>query len=311
MTIANVEAAKTEEVKTLIPTSRVFKILAIISVSLFVLIIAALIAFMLVFYLPHKCTDSEACRRSEYTACGCGQRKTQSDRIVGGSSTDNGEWPFIVSLQLQDRYHICAATLISCRWILSAAHCFENRTADNWTAVFGVHFLGQTTKNIQKRTIKRIKIHPHATNYDYDVALLELSKPVEYTDFVQPACLPAATTSISGQICTTIGWGQTDENAGRLSNELLKTEVKVFTKSKCREKMPKKASHVICAGAPEGGRDACKGDSGGPLLCQDRNSRAWIVAGVVSAGIGCGRPEHPGLYAETAAVHEWIQDGIQ
>ncbi|XP_078285397.1 testisin-like [Rhinoraja longicauda] len=310
MTIANVEAAKTEEVKTLIPTSRVFKILAIISASLFVLIIAALMAFMLVFYLPHKCTDSEACRRSEYTACGCGQRKTQSDRIVGGSTTNNGEWPFIVSLQLQNQ-HICAATLISCRWILSAAHCFGGSTADNWTAVFGVHLLDQATKNIQKRTIKTIKIHPNATNFDYDVALLELAEPVEYTDFVQPACLPAATTSISGQTCTTIGWGQTNENAGPLSNELLKTEVKVFTKSKCREKMPKIVSHVICAGAPEGGRDACKGDSGGPLLCQDRNSRAWIVAGVVSAGIGCGRPEHPGLYAETAAVHEWIQDGIQ
>ncbi|XP_078266928.1 testisin-like [Rhinoraja longicauda] len=305
MTIANVEAAKTEEVKTLIPTSRVLMILAIISVLLFVLIAAGLIAYVLVFYLPRKCTDSEACRRSEYTACGCGQRKTQSDGIFGGSSTFDGEWPFIVSLQLNGQ-HVCAATLISCRWILSAAHCFSKGDPENWIAVFGVHFLDQATNRIQKRKIKTILLHPRvSTDPNYDVALLELSEPVEYTDFVQPACLSAATTSISGQTCTTIGWGQTVQG-GLIGNELLKSEVKVYNNTQCQEATPR-----ICAGIPEGSTDACEGDSGGPLLCQDRNSRAWIVAGVVSAGVSCGRSEHPGLYTETAAVHEWIKDGIQ
>ncbi|XP_055494061.1 serine protease 27-like [Leucoraja erinacea] len=311
MTSVNVEAAKTEEIRTRIPTSRTFKILAIVSASLFALIIVALVAFMLVFYLPHTCTDSEACRRSEYTACGCGQRKTQSHRIVGGSSTDDGEWPFIVSLQVGGQ-HSCAATLISCRWILTAAHCIGNSSAESWNAVFGVHFLKRPTKDIQRQTIKKIEIHPHAsTNFNYDVALLELAEPVEYTDFVQPACLPAASTSVSGQTCTTIGWGQTSENVGSSSDELLKTEVKVFTNTQCQKKMPTITTHVICAGVPEGGKDACRGDSGGPLLCQDKNSGAWLVAGVISAGVGCGRPDHPGLYTETAAVHKWIQELIQ
>lgn len=305
MTSVNVEAAKTEEVRTLIPTTRVLKILAIISALLFVVITTALIAYVLVFYLPHKCTDSEACRRSEYTACGCGQRKSRSDRIVGGSSTYDGEWPFIVSLRLNGQ-HSCAATLISCRWIVSAAHCFRKGHPENWIAVFGVKSLDQGTNQIQIRKIKTITLHPLVlTASNYDVALLELSEPVEYTDFVQPACLPAATTSISGQTCTTIGWGQTSENVGSFSNELLKTEVKVYNNTQCREAMPR-----ICAGIPDGGRDACKGDSGGPLLCQDMDSRAWIVAGVVSAGVGCGRPDHPGLYTETAAVHKWIQHVI-
>ncbi|XP_032882330.1 transmembrane protease serine 9-like isoform X2 [Amblyraja radiata] len=311
MTSVNVEAAKTEEVRTLIPTTRVLKILAIISVLLFVLIATGLVAYVLVFYLPHKCTDSEACRRSEYTACGCGQRKTRSDRIVGGSSTYDGEWPFIVSLQL-NRQHSCGATLISCRWILSAAHCFRKGRAENWVAVFGVHFLDQASNNIQTRTIKTIKFPSNGTTVsNYDVALLELSQSVEYTNFVQPACLPAATTPIFGQSCTTIGWGQTNENVGSSSNELLKTEVNVYNNIQCQKKMPTITPHMICAGAPEGGRDACQGDSGGPLLCQDENSHAWIVAGVVSSGVGCGRPEHPGIYTQTAAVQEWIKDVIQ
>ncbi|XP_051865032.1 transmembrane protease serine 6-like isoform X2 [Pristis pectinata] len=292
MSSVNIEAAKTEEVKTRVPTTRVLKILAIISASLFVLIAAALVAFVLVFYLSHKCMDSEACRGSDYTACGCGQQKTRSERIVGGLSTYDGEWPFMASVQYNGQ-HICGATLISCRWLLTAAHCFRDRDTDNWTVVLGVHFLDRSTNGIQIRKIAKIIIHPLATpSFNYDVALLELSQPVEYTDFVQPACLPIATASTAGRRCTAIGWGKTSEN-GLPSNELLQTEVQVFNNSQCQRFIPKITEQMICAGVPEGGRDACQGDSGGPLLCQDENSRAWIVTGVVSFGTGCGRPNYP------------------
>ena len=37
---------------------------------------------------------------------------------------------------------------------------------------------------------------------------------------------------------------------------------------------------MICAGYPEGGKDACQGDSGGPFVC-NKNGKA-IIAGVIS-----------------------------
>ncbi|XP_069781134.1 transmembrane protease serine 6-like [Narcine bancroftii] len=307
--IATIEAVKPNEVKTLMPTGRVMKMLAIASVLLLALIVAGLVAFLLVFYLSPKCTDNEACRGSDYAACGCGQQKTKSDRIVGGSSTFDGEWPFVASVQLNG-IHICGATLISCRWLLSAAHCFKDSNTENWAAVLGVHFLDQLKNNVQKRTIAKIIIHPLANpNFDYDVALLELSQPVDYTNFVQPACLPVAVTSISGRRCTAIGWGKTSEN-GLPSNELLKTEVKVYNNTQCQRYMPKITEHMICAGVPEGGKDACQGDSGGPLLCQDLNSHSWVVSAIVSFGIGCGRPNHPGVYTHTTPIRQWIKEVI-
>uniref|UniRef100_A0A4W3I6M6 Peptidase S1 domain-containing protein n=1 Tax=Callorhinchus milii TaxID=7868 RepID=A0A4W3I6M6_CALMI len=222
-------------------------------------------------------------------------------RIVGGLSTTDGEWPFQVSLQHHGQ-HFCGATLVSCRWIVSAAHCFENRNEDSLTAVFGVHYLNkEMNPNVQIRTIRKIIIHPDAnfSTTDYDVALLELTTPIHYTDFVQPACLPPATPLFTdGQYCIIIGWGKISENG------ILQC---ILTEALTSQTITRQ---MMCAGVLEGGKDTCQGDSGGPLLCQDVDSRAWILAGIVSGGIGCARPNLPGIYAKTTAFSNWITEII-
>ena len=65
---------------------------------------------------------------------------------------------------------------------------------------------------------------------------------------------------------------------------------------------------VLCAGHPQGGRDACRGDSGGALLLQDPRTLSWTAVGVVSAGHGCGRREFPGLYTRLASYLAWIEE---
>ncbi|KAF0310148.1 Mite allergen Der f 3 [Amphibalanus amphitrite] len=77
---------------------------------------------------------------------------------------------------------------------------------------------------------------------------------------------------------------------------------------------PNIRKHMICAGAEDlggGGRDTCQGDSGGPLSVRTwyRPSRHSLI-GITSFGIGCARPNRPGVYTRVYSFSDWLIDNM-
>ena len=97
---------------------------------------------------------------------------------------------------------------------------------------------------------------------------------------------------------------------GASTDALQYVRVPAITNDQCNEAYGGDITEaMICAGYPGvGGKDACQGDSGGPFVCND-NGKA-VIAGVVSWGIGCALDTHPGVYARTTHVLDWIKENM-
>lgn len=106
---------------------------------------------------------------------------------------------------------------------------------------------------------------------------------------------------LPGSLTKVTGWGLTKEN-GSMSDKLIAVEVPIVSQEDCRSVYGQSAitSRMICAGLPEGGKDACQFDSGGPMRYANQ------LVGIVSWGYGCARPGFPGVYTKIAEVRKFI-----
>ena len=51
-----------------------------------------------------------------------------------------------------------------------------------------------------------------------------------------------------------------------------------------------------------------KGDSGGPMICKDPESKEYVLTGIVSWGEECADEKLPGVYTNVAYYKYWIKD---
>uniref|UniRef100_A0A7M5XN34 Peptidase S1 domain-containing protein n=1 Tax=Clytia hemisphaerica TaxID=252671 RepID=A0A7M5XN34_9CNID len=69
----------------------------------------------------------------------------KNSRIVNGVDSQSGRWPWITRLATTGNPLNCGGTLISDRWVLSAAHCFTAADKDSLTVTLGIvkYLIGQ------------------------------------------------------------------------------------------------------------------------------------------------------------------------
>lgn len=269
---------------------------------------------------------------------GCGmdrKKKSNSARIVGGSDTRRGEFPWLTFVS--GGGFTCGGSLISSSWVLTAAHCVTVKSGcravlEKKDVLIGHH---DKTKRNNAITVssENIIAHPDFTfcNGKSDIALIKLSRPVlsNRENNINTVCLPLEYPKelFFGLSVTVAGHGDTkirknfegEWESWDGSNVMKKLDTKLVTPQECAKAHHRVRSSYsifegqnLCTEALEG-QDSCAGDSGGPLMTakMTNNKKQWFQVGVVSWGqTKCGTKGIPGVYTNVKTYLKWILDNL-
>lgn len=234
-------------------------------------------------------------------------RERPGVRIIGGVHKPNGSYPFMAALLYKGKgdprdRHFCGGSLLAAEVVMTAAHCVDDVTSKQMEVIVGRTVLSDK-KQGHLRNVRKITIHPRYDG-DYDFALLELDKPV---DGIAPVNLPTKGTDAlirPGAKATVAGWGDIDNEVPVHPDRLRAVDVPIVSHIECKASYPgyNKKIHM-CAGVE--GKDACGGDSGGPLFRKLPGRKGVYQIGIVAYGDGCAGQGAPGVYTYTGSAELW------
>jgi secreted trypsin-like serine protease len=221
-------------------------------------------------------------------------------QIVGGTEVPNGKYPFMAFLEIispKGGGH-CGGTLIDRDSVLTAAHCFYDwKTGNNLLEgkLLVRTFVGRTVRSStqgQVRFDKWVSIPSaykgiRARNQSYDVAVIELRRPVSGIQPIKLATSKQNYLEKPGRKATVAGWGNRIASSPfdppppggpEIPDRMHETQVPIVSDSSAKQTYdPPRETRVtrvrtypppfaIAAGGNGGNGEICHGDSGGPLF---------------------------------------------
>ncbi|WP_216213173.1 S1 family peptidase [Amycolatopsis aidingensis] len=236
-----------------------------------------------------------------------------------GAERDSGAQPFIVGgvdatetygfmagMQTTDGRHNCGASLISARWLVTAAHCVTDPSTDRAVDPARWQYrIGSTDRTSGGEVAAVAEFIPHE-NWSwrgpgqYDIALARLAAPVA-AEPIEIGSSPAP-----GAEVRELGWGLTcpTRGCGPAPVTLQQLDTTIAADSRCGSGFDPDSE--LCMDNKGGEGSSCYGDSGGPAVV--RSGGRWVLVGATSRGQTASCPELPGIYTDVTSYTGWIAE---
>ncbi|MCF8380537.1 MAG: trypsin-like serine protease [Bacteroidales bacterium] len=238
-------------------------------------------------------------------------------KIVGGSDANIEDFPW--QIYLKAGAYLCGGSIISEKWVLTAAHCTFDEDGKaipliRMSVKAGTAYPYGTATG-KTYYVERVIVHEEYSPDDYfnDLALLELNDSIDFSvaNYIELVTLDEINAGATnpGVLSTVTGWGLTSVDPAEFPDLLQMVQLPIVSNETVRPVWGTVHESVLMAGYSNGNKDACNGDSGGPLVVPvGKNFR---LAGIVSWGDeDCSSY---GGYTRISYFEDWIRNnsGVQ